>query len=148
KDDWATNHRMSPGNVPADWRLRRIAVQVSVDPDLMFLDVDAPETHNVLNRELGAVLADHPEYKEFDVATVRGPTRALTQAIAGWANQQVDDYGAPLFAGIRYESRIRTGLEAWALFTTTSFAELQRLPIELTMPELQRAQKMLGVTVH
>jgi RES domain len=66
---------MALGEVPADWRHRRLAVRAaprSSDgaPTIRFLDVEAAETRAVLRAELGELLAFYG-YSDLDVPTVR-----------------------------------------------------------------------------
>jgi len=51
-DEWKAAGHLRPGSVPAGWRHRRIAVEVSLDPGYRFLDVDHLDTHQVLRGEL------------------------------------------------------------------------------------------------
>jgi hypothetical protein len=55
---------MALGEVPADWRHRRLAIRVAPTPSdaipaIRFLDVEAAETRAVLRGELGELLAFH-----------------------------------------------------------------------------------------
>lgn len=125
---------MPAGSVPADWRNQRIAVQVEfapsgVLPELRFLDVEALKTRRELRRELASLLAYYG-YEDLEVPTVRGADRRITRWIAKWAFEQRDADGAPVFAGIRYLSRLNTNWECWAVFHDIEIKEITREPIE------------------
>jgi hypothetical protein len=71
---------MALGEVPADWRHRRLAVRAaptpsSAIPAIRFLDIEAAETRALLRTELGELLAYYG-YSDLDVPTVRGETAA------------------------------------------------------------------------
>jgi RES domain len=129
---------MQVGEVPADWRNQRIAVQASfvpneVLPKIRFLDVEALKTRRQLERDLAPLLAYYG-YSELDVPTVRGGDRRVTRWIGKWAFEQRDDDGSPLFAGIRYLSRLNTDWECWAVFHDVEIKEISREPIEREIP--------------
>lgn len=79
---------MGLGEVPADWRQRRLAVKVRFPAGgrfprgAVFLDVEA----------------------------------AVTRLIGQWANDSTNAEGGPVFAGVRYLSRLDTSWECWAVF--------------------------------
>jgi hypothetical protein len=105
---------MPVGSLAADCRQLRTAVHVKLPPDLTFLDVESPATHQFLRSELALGLSAIG-LNDLDVSAVRGPNRQVTQLISEWAYTAADGE-QPLYAGIRYESRIRSGWECWALF--------------------------------
>lgn len=152
-DEWSSLGFMRIGDVPADWRQRRMAVQVRFHQDglfahgVRFLDVESLETREVLRRELGAVLAFYG-LEDLDVATVRGGDRRITRLIGQWAYEQADDQGRPQFAGIRYLSRLNTKWECWAAFDDVSIEEMNRRPILATDPALRTVCKTYSLTPH
>jgi hypothetical protein len=60
-----------------------------------------------------------------------------------------DDNGQPRYEGIRYESRIRSGWECWALFDDEDLEleVLETLPIASDMPALQRVARLFELQV-
>jgi hypothetical protein len=114
EDEWAELDFMAVGAVPSDWRQRRSAVNVRVPSSARFVDIESVETHQFLRRELAAELAALGVV-DLDVATVRSSDRRVTQLISEWVYENGDGLGGEV-AGIRYESRIRSGWECWALF--------------------------------
>lgn len=91
---------MQIGEVPADWRNQRIAVQASfvpseLLPEVRFLDVEALKTRREIEKELAPLLAYYG-YSELDVPTVRGGDRRITRWIGKWAFELRDDGGAPI----------------------------------------------------
>jgi hypothetical protein len=80
---------MAVGEVPADWRQRRVAVRVRFTGGGVrrprFLDVEAARTREFLRTELAELLAYHG-YRDLDVATVRGGDRRITRWIGKWAH--------------------------------------------------------------
>jgi hypothetical protein len=57
--------------------------------------------------------------------------------------------GEPRYAGIRYESRTRTGWECWALLDDDelSIEVLETVPITPDMPEPLAVAKLFGLQV-
>jgi len=134
--EWEGLGFMAVGAVAADWRQRRSAVHVSFPAELRFLDAESPQTHQFLRHELALGLSSIG-LDDLDVATVRGSDRRLTQLISEWAYMAEED-GGPRYAGIRYESRIRSGWECWALFDDEDLEieVLESLSITPDMPAL------------
>ena len=60
---------MLPGEVPRDWRHRRIAVRATVNDDLPFVDIEAPPTRVYLELQLGVVMSSLG-YTELDIHTI------------------------------------------------------------------------------
>ncbi|HEY2056217.1 MAG TPA: RES domain-containing protein [Solirubrobacterales bacterium] len=142
---------MPAGSVPADWRNQRIAVQVKfvpneLLPELRFLDIEALKTRRELRSELASLLAYYG-YEDLDVPTVRGADRRITRWIAKWAFEQRDADGAPVFAGIRYLSRLNTEWECWAVFHDVEIKEITREPIERESEALKTIARHFDLTV-
>jgi hypothetical protein len=142
---------MPAGEVPADWRVRRLAVRVrpvetESMPVIRFLDVEALETREVLRTELAEILAFH-RYRDLDVATVRGADRRITRWIGKWAYSQRDEDGSPTYAGVRYLSRLNTDWECWAVFHDVALEEQERRPILRRDDALGRIAETYGLIV-
>ena len=142
---------MPAGEVPADWRNQRIAVQVEfvpseLLPELRFLDVEALSTRRKLRTELASLLAYYG-YEDLDVPTVRGGDRRITRWIGKWAFEQRDADGLPVFAGIRYLSRLNTDWECWAVFHDVEIMEIAREPIERENTALQTIARHFDLRV-
>ena len=142
---------MALGDVPADWRHRRLAVRVkpmSSDavPAIRFLDIEAAETRAVLRDALGELLAFHG-YSDLDVPTVRGGDRRITRWIGRWAYEQRDANDRMTFAGVRYLSRLSSDWECWALFENVALDEQERRPIPRDDEALLRIADLYGLTV-
>lgn len=142
---------MRLGEVPADWRQQRVAVQANFVPSsslsvIRFLDVEALKTRQALRDELANLLAFYG-HSDLDVPTVRGSDRRITRWIGKWAFELRDDKGVPVFAGIRYLSRLNTDWECWAVFHDVQIEEKSRQPIERENPVLRSVAKEFGLTV-
>lgn len=142
---------MSTGGVPADWRHRRLAIRVTPMPSsrlptIRFLDVEAAETRAVLRDELGDLLAFYG-YTDLDVPTVRGGDRRITRWIGRWAYNQRDEKDRPVFAGIRYLSRLSSEWECWAVFEDVALTEQELRPILHHDEALSRVASLYGLTV-
>jgi hypothetical protein len=147
KDEWEDLGFMAVGSVAADWRQRRTAIHIHLPADLVFLDVESPVTHQFLRAELALGLSAIG-LGDLDVSTVRGPDRRVTQMISEWAYMETD--GDRLrFAGIRYESRIQSGRECWALFDDDDLTidVIETLPITPDMPALASVATLFGLQV-
>jgi hypothetical protein len=142
---------MALGEVPADWRHRRLAVRAVPAPSkaipvVRFLDVEAAETRALLRNELGELLAYYG-YSDLDVPTVRGGDRRITRWIGRWAYEQRDADDRLKYAGIRYLSRLSSEWECWALFEDAALEEQERRPITRDDPALTRIAELYGLTV-
>ena len=145
--EWRELGFMSPGTVAADWRQRRSGVHVRLPATAGFLDVESPVTHQFLRNQLALGLSALG-LDDLDVAAVRGPDRRVTRLIADWT-YMAENQGQPRYAGIRYESRLRTGWECWALFDDEDLEleVLQTLPLTVDMPALQEVARMFELRV-
>lgn len=156
-DDWNRLGHMEVGAVPADWRILRTLVKVRPPTDALFLDVEARETHQFLRTELAIGLAELG-VQDLDVSVIRGPNRRVTRLISEWAyNAMRDEWedeatgeidGEPMFAGIRYLSRIDTTWECWAVFDDIELEVLDLQPITRDMPDLDKIVKQFGLVLH
>jgi hypothetical protein len=152
-DEWSERGFMLLGEVPADWRQRRIAVNVRFPAEppfhrgVQFLDVEALESREALRVELAPLLA-HYGIPDLDVATVRGADRRITRWIGQWAYDARNDDGTPRFAGVRYLSRLSTDWECWAIFDDAPIVELNRRPVLRTDPSLQAVADIYGLVPH
>lgn len=147
EDEWRALGFMETGSVAADWRQRRSAVHVRLANDVAFLDVESAVTHQFLRTELALGLSALG-LKDLDVAAVRGPDRRVTRLIADWAYMAEED-GQPLYAGIRYESRLKSGWECWAVFDDEDLEleVLDTLPVTTEMPGLQEVARLFGLRI-
>ncbi len=147
QDEWRDLGFMDVGTIAADWRERRSAVHIHLPPDAVFLDVESPVTHQHLRKELALGLSALG-FDDLDVATVRGRDRRVTQLIADWA-YLAENNGKPLYAGIRYESRIQSGWECWALFDDEEMdvEVVETLPISKDMPALQAVANLFELQI-
>ncbi len=147
EDEWKGRGFMALGAVAADWRQRRTAVHVRLPTGLRFLDVESPVTHQFLRKELALGLAALGA-GDLDVATVRGPDRRVTRLVSEWA-YLADDHGDPQYAGIRYESRIRSGWECWALFDDADLQieVLETLPVTPDMAALRSVADLFELQI-
>jgi hypothetical protein len=145
--EWEERGFMTVGSVAADWRQRRSAVHVRLPAVLRFLDVESPQTHQYLRRELALGLSSIG-LTDLDVAAVRGHDRRVTQLISEWAYLAEGAEG-PRYVGIRYESRIRSGWECWALFDDedVEIEVVETLPITTDMPALVEVAELFGLQV-
>jgi hypothetical protein len=142
---------MSLGDVPADWRHRRLAARVIPVPSpklpaIRFLDVEAAETRAVLREDLGELLAYYG-YTDLDVPTVRGGDRRITRWIGRWAYEQRDDDDLPIYAGIRYLSRLSTEWECWVVYDDVTLEEQERRPILRNDEALSHVATLYGLTI-
>jgi hypothetical protein len=155
-DEWQEMGFMNVGDIPADWRQRRTAVRVGFPPGgqnakfpegVRFLDIESVETREAMRDDFAPLLAYY-HYPDLDVALVRGRDRRLTRYISQWVFEQVDENGQPLYAGIRYLSRLSTDWECWAIFDDVEIEELERRPIRSEDVSYQRIAKLYKLTPH
>jgi hypothetical protein len=149
-DEWRDLGFMPLGELPADWRHRRLAVHVQVENPrypgpARFLDVEHIDTRERLRVEQAQTLS-LLGVTDLDVATVRGGDRRITRAISWWAHQYRDDDGY-VFAGVRYLSRLNNDWECWAVFDDVDILELNRQPILREDPALLSVANHYGIRV-
>lgn len=115
EDDQPLDPQLQRGAVPRDWRERRRLGKTVLSPELNFVDSEAAETLQHLRLALAST-ARSLGLADFDISAVTGPHRALTQQMAAYLYERADDLARPLFAGIRYVSRLNPRWECWAIF--------------------------------
>lgn len=126
------------GRVPPDWNQRRLVGRFRLAERQRWLDLRSPRTCELLRVELAEVLI-HLGLDDLDVSGVRGPSRALTQAIARWAFERG-------FRGIAYRSRFDDALTCWAVFENAAWVAAG--PPELISrrdPDLRAAARLFGL---
>lgn len=155
-DEWRELGFMAVGDIPADWRQRRTAVRVGFPSGGhnakfkdggQFLDIESVETREAMRSDLAPLLAYY-HYDDLDVALVRGRDRRVTRYISQWVFEQADEDGDPLYAGIRYLSRLNTAWECWAVFDDVEIEELERRPIRGDDRSYKKIAKLYGLTPH
>ncbi len=156
------------GIVPLQWLSNRWIGKTVLDPSLHFFDLTAAENLRVLYytptlaRIIGELGLGLPG---IDLSAVTSPHRRLTQEIARYVYNQVDEAGGkargratgitgtntgqPYFAGLRYVSHLNPGWECWAIFHdrmlhTPSSPEVVRSDD----PGLREASDFLGLRVE
>lgn len=147
EDDWRGHHFMEIGSVPRDWRDRRSAVKVQLPEDFVYLDVDHPDTHQVLRHELALGLAALG-YDDLNIGIVRGDDRRVTRLISQWAWSQGGQGGEAIYDGLRYASKIDSAWECWAVFDDAALTVLDTKPITLSMPDLVDIANYYCIRVH
>ena len=134
------------GVVPADWRLSRRLRRFSTEGALPFVDIEAPATHTYLIQQASGLLAARGP-STLDVSQVRGPSRTLTRGLSSWFYSRTDEHGQPLYAGIRYVSRLGDH-ECWAVFDGTDVALHSSEPITAGHHALHAVATVYGLTIE
>ncbi len=111
--DPADQTRMMIG---ADWRSQRVISHTVLDPSLQFVDLTAAQTIQHLRHPL-AQDAANCGIPDIDESALLGPERDFTQRVARYFYEQQDDERQPLYAGLRYVSRLNLEWECWAVFS-------------------------------
>lgn len=91
-----------------DWLQRRRLGHTMIESDTLFVDIAHANSLAHLNVVL-APLFDSLDIREFDMSSVTGPSRRLTQIASRYLFRQG-------FAGVRYTSRLGRNWDCWALF--------------------------------
>lgn len=138
--------RVLPGQVPASWLATRRLRAFDVIGSLPFVDLESPATHTHLT-ENAAPLLLHQGLENLDIPAVRGPSRLLTRAIASWIYSQTDEHGHPLYAGIRYVSRLGD-FECWAIFDGTPVELRSSIEVKPTDPALTNVLHLFGLSIR
>ncbi|WP_104083807.1 RES family NAD+ phosphorylase [Cryobacterium sp. Y11] len=137
--------RVLPGQVPTAWLTTRRLRIFDVMGSLPFVDLESPTTHAYLTEHAPTVLL-HQGLHNLDVAAIRGPNRLLTRAIASWLYSRTDEHAHPLYAGIRYVSRLGN-FECWAIFDGTPVELRSSVPVDPTNPALRNVIELFGMTI-
>jgi hypothetical protein len=151
--EWSDLGFMNVGDIPADWRQRRGAIRVrfpagsSDAAGVGFLDIESLQTREALLPDFEPLLKFYG-YADLDVAVVRGHDRRVTRYISQWAYEQVDEDERPIYAGIRYLSRLNSDWELWAVFDNVVIEEMTRRAILPNDEALQRVAETYGLTVY
>jgi hypothetical protein len=134
------------GIVPASWREDRLLRRFVFDKPLPFVDIESPVTHTYLATNAPELLAARG-LSALDVSDVRGPSRLLPRSIAGWLYSRTDDHGSPLYAGIRYVSRLGD-YECWAIFEGTAVRVTGEESIKASSHTLQEVATIYALTIQ
>lgn len=148
-DDDEEPLNLESGVIPLDWRLSRNVGKTLLDPNLRFVDIAAGETIQHL-RPVCAEAAIQLGLEDVDLSAVTSSRRLITQVAARYIHEQVDENGHPLYAGIRYVSRLNRDWECWALFDTRLHHTPEAIvePIRADDPGLVEAARFLGLTIE
>jgi len=147
EDEWRERGFMEVGAVSQEWRQRRTAVRVQVDPGWKFLDVETSATIEHLRRVLALGLSAL-EVDDLDISNIRGKDRRVTRLISNWAFHAKGDDGGPHYGGIRYQSRLDSGWECWAVFHDVDVTPVGTQPLLKRTPELLEIAQLFGLTIH
>lgn len=132
-------------NLTSDWLVRRRVARFSLaDPSgrHRWLDLRAPETHQVLRREFARLLMGL-NVTDFDISAATSGLRRLTQGIGSWAY----DGG---YHGIVYCSRFDPHLTCWTVFERVDgpvFHDADVQPIRRSDPDLVHAANLFGLSI-
>lgn len=152
-DEWREMGAMGPGNMPADWRSRRIITQVRLPTALPLVDIQHPDTLAALNadEQLMAACLLHG-VDEIDLGVVCGPDRRLTRLIASSLYRAVGSDGQPRWSGVVYPSRLGIADSGrhtcWAVFEGTEIEELATKSILKADLSLGAVAERYGLTIH
>ncbi len=136
------------GIVTATWRLRRRIGSALLDQSLRFVDIASPQTMNHL-RSVLAPAASSLGFQDVDLSTMTGYHRLFTQLCARYVYERRDERGAPVFAGIRYVSRLNPNWECWAIFDTRMVHQPRDAEaIETDDPDLVEVGALFGLSIE
>ena len=122
-------------SIDAAWRAPRVVRSLRTIDALPFVDVEAAASHTYLTEHARSVLLGLG-VPVLDVPTVRGRSRRLTRGLATWIYEARNSDGEPLYGGIRYESKLSSDYECWAIFDGTPVELLEEQRITIDDPDL------------
>ncbi len=129
------------GLIPADWHRRRAVGTLTLGSGQRWLDLRAGATYQALRVALADTIR-RLGLRDLDVSGVRGPSRALTQAIARWAFERG-------YRGIAYRSRFDDAFDCWALFEGALWTPAgPPQHIRRDDPDLRAAAALLGLRLR
>lgn len=136
------------GIVPLEWRFQRRLGVTHLDSSLRFVDLAAAPTVHYLRSALAEFAATH-RIRDVDFSTMTSQQRPFTQACARYVYDQKGVDGVPLYAGVRYLSRLNPDWECWAIFADRILHTPG--PSETIHPDdpgLIDAARVLGLTIE
>lgn len=134
--------------IPRDWRVTRRLGSAVLLMTLHMVDLDAADTVQALRPVLAPVAGRLP-LTDIDLSAITGPERELTQAAALYIYEQRDAQGQPLYAGMRYVSRLKREWECWAVFADrVRYRPLRVDPIDAADPHLYEAARLLDLAIE
>lgn len=134
--------------IPRTWRLGRRVGSTVLHSSLRVVDLAAPETVQALRMPL-AGLAVSIGLRDVDHGTLAGPNRRLTQEVARHIYELRDAADQPLYAGMRYLSRLNPSWECWVIFTDRLRHSIVRVDnISANAPGLYEAARILNLAVE
>ena len=136
------------GIISREWRAARRIGATVVFSELPCVDLEHADTLQALRPVLAPVAA-RLGVEDIDLGAMAGPQREVTQEAAWHIYQQRDVTGRPLFAGLRYVSRLNAHWECWAIFADR--LRQRRLKVELISaddPHLYEAARLLNLAVQ
>lgn len=142
-DEW--QQWMQPATVEQAWRHGRLLVAVELEGD--FLDIHHSRSVAWIERVFGSVLATLG-YSNANVSTLMEDNRTVSRHLAEFLHNARDKDGVPVFAGIRYNSKLGNDLENWALFDRgyDGAVEVDRTTIDRNDPDYQAVCELYGLT--
>lgn len=136
------------GVVTAEWRSRRRVGSTLLDQSLMFVDIASPQTMNHL-RSVLAPVASSLGFQDVDLSIMTGYHRPFTQLCARYIYERRDEHGKPVFAGIRYVSRLNPNWECWAIFDTRMIHQARAAEtIEVDDSDLMEVAALFGLSIE
>lgn len=139
---------MPLGSIPQDWRLQRSMVELELDPDARFVDVDAPETLGWLTNELTAALSALGYEEPLDLSDIHNRDRQLSRLIASHVFTTQNSDGDFTYDGIQYRSRVGADWLCWAVFMDTGYREISRTPINESDEDLVAVAQKWDLRAH
>ncbi len=127
-----TENLITPGlltfHISEEWRSARWLETAKLHETLRFADMEAPETLDILRRVphlagKAQELIGTGKLADFDRSALYGP-HTLTQYIARYIFEQMDNNNRPMYTGIHYKSRLNANWECWAVFDNRIHREI------------------------
>jgi RES domain len=136
------------GVIPEDFRLKRSIGATRLSDTLLFADFRDGETLTILGRKLATWL-ERLGLDEIDLSTITSSHRRLTQEASRYVYESSDS-GQPVFAGIRYASRLHADWDLWAIFHDRMVHAPEDIASDIREddPELQKAAEILGLRIE
>lgn len=135
-------------SIPRDWRVARRLGSAVLFMTLRVADLDAADTVQAL-RSVLAPMAARLRLPNIDLSAITGPERELTRTAALYIYNQRDAQGQPLYAGVRYISRLKREWECWAVFADrVRYRSLRIDVITADGPHLYEAVRLLHLAIE
>lgn len=130
------------------WCSERHIGKTYLGPSLRFVDcLSAANLQTLRATPRIAKVTLEEGYEDFDLGAIYGSNRRITQEVSRYVYEQINGDKEPLFAGLRYKSRLNNE-ECWAVFYNRMLHKPYSIePVRIGDPALIEAVALLSISM-